>query len=146
MLYETGGGYIAIEQELKIISDYIALEKLRYDETLRVNYNYDIEDMKQAMPPLLLIPLVENAFKHGVSETRDRPFVDIHLTVRQRQLNFEVRNSVGSFSSGKNVKENIGLSNLRRQLELLYREYSLTTGQDNNGFTSVLTINLATHV
>jgi len=42
MLYETGGAYIAIEQELKIISDYIALEKLRYDESLRVNFNYDV--------------------------------------------------------------------------------------------------------
>src|SRR4030095_1593081 len=70
MLYETGGAYIAVEQELKIISDYIALEKLRYDESLRINFNYDIEDMKQPLPPLLLIPLVENAFKHGVSETR----------------------------------------------------------------------------
>ena len=73
MLYETGGEFIAIEQELKIISDYIALEKLRYDESLNINFNYDVEDMKQALPPLLLIPLVENAFKHGVSETRNRP-------------------------------------------------------------------------
>ncbi len=83
MLYETGGEYIAIEQELKIMSDYIALEKLRYDDSLRVNFNHDIEDMKQAVPPLLLMPLVENAFKHGVSETRNQPFVDIHLSVNQ---------------------------------------------------------------
>jgi len=76
MLYETGGEFIAIEQELKIITDYIALEKLRYDDSLRVNLNYDIEDMKQALPPLLLIPLVENAFKHGVSETRSK-----HLSI-----------------------------------------------------------------
>ena len=48
MLYETGGDYISIEQELKIITDYIALEKLRYDESLRINFNHDIEDMKQA--------------------------------------------------------------------------------------------------
>ena len=81
MLYETGGEYIAIEQELKIINDYIALEKLRYDDSLHINFNYDIEDMKQPLPPLLLIPLVENAFKHGVSETRNQPFVDIYLSV-----------------------------------------------------------------
>ena len=97
MLYETGGEYIAIEQELKIISDYIALEKLRYDESLRINFNYDIEDMKQALPPLLLIPLVENAFKHGVSETRNQPFVDIHLSVKNRQLVFVVKNSTEAF-------------------------------------------------
>src|SRR5439155_10837494 len=47
MLYEAGGEYIAIEDELKIISDYIALEQLRYDESLRINFNNDIEDMKQ---------------------------------------------------------------------------------------------------
>jgi two-component system, LytTR family, sensor kinase len=86
MLYETNGDFIAIEQELKIISDYIALEKLRYDDTLRINFNHDIEDMKQALPPLLLMPLVENAFKHGVSETRHQPFIDIHLSVNKRQL------------------------------------------------------------
>ncbi len=97
MLYETGGEYIAIEQELKIINDYIALEKLRYDESLRINFNHDIEDMKQALPPLLLIPLVENAFKHGVSETRNQPFVDIHLSVNNRQLTFIVKNSTEAF-------------------------------------------------
>ena len=74
MLYETSGEYIAVEQELKIISDYIALEKLRYDESLRINFNYDVEDMKQALPPLLLIPLVENAFKHGVSRNKGSTF------------------------------------------------------------------------
>src|SRR6185295_16724235 len=93
MLYETSGAFIAIEQELKIINDFIALEKLRYDESLRVNFNYDVEDMKQALPPLLLVPLVENAFKHGAAETRYQPFVDIHLSVNKRQLTFVVRNS-----------------------------------------------------
>lgn len=145
MLYETGGAYIAIEQELKIINDYIALEKLRYDESLQVNFNYNIEDMKQAIPPLLLIPLVENAFKHGVSETRSRPFVDIHLSVNKRQLIFIVKNSSES-AAGGDVKENIGLSNLRRQLELLYKEYDLSVQHDRTVFTAVLKINLATHV
>jgi len=146
MLYETGGAYIAIEHEIKIINDYIELEKLRYDESLQVNFNHNLEDMKQAIPPLLLIPLVENAFKHGVSETRSRPFVDIHLTVSKRQLVFVVKNSSESFSETGNVKENIGLSNLRRQLELLYKEYDLSVQQNDSVFTAVLKINLASHV
>ncbi|HJS54985.1 MAG TPA: histidine kinase [Chitinophagaceae bacterium] len=146
MLYETGGNYIAIEQELKIINDYIALEKLRYDESLRVNFNHDIEDMKQALPPLLLIPLVENAFKHGVSETRNQPFVDIHLSVNKRQLLFVVKNSSGAFAGEAYVKENIGLSNLRRQLELLYKEYNLSVQQQKSVFVATLKINLASHV
>ena len=146
MLYETSGAYIAIEQELKIISDYIALEKLRYDDSLRINFNYDIEDMKQALPPLLLIPLVENAFKHGVSETRNQPFVDIHLSVNNWLLAFVVKNSTEKFSEEQSVKENIGLSNLKRQLELLYTDYNLSVQQGESMFTATLKINLNSHV
>ena len=145
MLYETSEEFIAIEQELKIITDYIALEQLRYDDTLKINFNHNVEDMKQALPPLLLVPLVENAFKHGVSETRDRPFVDIHLTVDQRKLTFIVKNSSDT-SADKIVKENIGLSNLRRQLELLYTDFNLFFQQSGSVFTTTLKINLASHV
>lgn len=146
MLYETSGEYIAIEQELKIMNDYLALEKLRYDESLSVNFNHDIEDMKQAIPPLLLIPLVENAFKHGISETRNRPFVEIHLTVNQRILTFVVKNSTGSAVNEQYVKDNIGLSNLRRQLELQYTDYDLAIQHKDAAFTATLKINLASHV
>jgi LytS/YehU family sensor histidine kinase len=146
MLYETSGEYIAVEQELKIIDDYISLEKLRYDESLRINFNHDIEDMKQALPPLLLIPMVENAFKHGVSETRGQPFVDIHLSISKRQLIFVVKNSSERTPDEIGVKENIGLSNLRRQLQLLYKEYDLSVQQNNAVFTAILKINLASHV
>lgn len=146
MLYEAGGEYIAIEQELKIISDYIALERLRYDDSLRINFNYDIEDNKQALPPLLLIPLVENAFKHGVSETRNHPFIDIHLSLSKRQLVFRVKNSTEPVFTAETVKENIGLSNLRRQLELLYTDYDLTVKQQESLFAATLKINLASHV
>lgn len=146
MLYETGGPHIAVEQELKIIDDYIALEKLRYDDSLRINFNYDVEDMKQALPPLLLIPLVENAFKHGVSETRNQPFINIHLSIKQRKLLFLVKNSTEEFAASGTVKENIGLANLRRQLELLYKDYELTVKQGGSVFTSSLKINLSSNV
>ncbi len=146
MLYETGGQYISIEQEIKIIEDYIELEKLRYDESLRIDFKYDIEDKKQALPPLLLIPLVENAFKHGVSETRGKPFVDILLLVSNRQLSFVVTNSSETAVTEGTVKENIGLSNLRRQLELLYKEYDLSVKQTGTEFIASLKINLGTHV
>ncbi|GAA4460464.1 hypothetical protein GCM10023189_35610 [Nibrella saemangeumensis] len=146
MLYETSGAYVAIEQELKIISDYIALEQLRYDESLRVNFNYDVEEMRQALPPLLLMPLVENAFKHGVSETRSQPFVDIHLSVNQRKLAFIVKNSTEAFPEERSINENIGLSNLRRQLELLYTDYNLSVQPGESVFTATLKINLASHV
>lgn len=145
MLYETGGDYIPIETELKIISDYIALEKLRYDETLRVSFNQEITDKAVQVPPLLLIPLVENAFKHGASETGSEPFVDIFLRADGKQLIFIVKNSAEK-PAEETVKENIGLSNLRRQLELLYTEYELTVKQDEQVFTASLKINLTSHV
>jgi len=146
MLYEAGGSYIAIEQELKIIEDYISLEKLRYDDSLRINFNYNVEDMKQALPPLLLIPLVENAFKHGAAETRHQPFVDIHLSVARRQLAFYVKNSAEGLDAEGKVKENIGLSNLKRQLELLYTDYEVLLEQRDTEFSATLKINLASHV
>ncbi len=145
MLYETSGEFIAIEQEIKIISDYIELEKLRYDESLRINFNYDIEDLKQSLPPLLLIPLVENAFKHGVSETRSKPFIDIHIAVRSRQLTLDVKNSAEVTGDGP-IRESIGLSNLRRQLQLLYNDYNLNIKHEHGVFTATLKINLASHV
>ena len=109
MLYEASGDFIAVEQEIKIISDYTSLEKLRYDDSLRINFNYDVEDMKQAIPPLLLIPLVENAFKHGASETRNQPFVDIHISIKNRILNLVVKNSTEGVGNTETIKENIGL-------------------------------------
>ena len=145
MLYETGGDSIAIDDELKIITDYIALEKLRYDDSLLVTLNANIENFKQPLPPLLLIPLVENAFKHGVSETRNEPFVDINLIVKQQQLLFIVKNSTEETTATQQVKENIGLSNLRRQLALLYKDYELSVGQENAVFTSTLRINLTSN-
>lgn len=146
MLYETGDDFIAVDDELKIVTDYIALEKLRYDDSLLVTLNVNIENSKQSLPPLLLIPLVENAFKHGVSETRNKPFVDINLTVKQQQLLFTVKNSTEETSTAQQVKENIGLSNLRRQLALLYKDYDLSVGQENAVFTSTLRINLTSNV
>ena len=153
MLYETSREFISVEQELEIISDYIALEKLRYDDLLRINFKHEIEDVKQPLPPLLLIPLVENAFKHGVSETSNLPFVDIYLSANQQQLIFVVKNSTENFHVEESlpdgqagIKENIGLSNLRRQLELLYTDYNLSVEQNENVFTATLKINLASYV
>ncbi len=146
MLYETGGEYIPIEQEIRVIGDYIALEKLRYDESLRVEFRYELEDPKQALPPLLLIPLVENAFKHGVSETRHQPFVEIHLKASHKLLTFLVKNSTENAPGEGSIRENIGLSNLRRQLELLYTDYDLGVRQSEAEFTASLKINLASHV
>jgi sensor histidine kinase YesM len=146
MLYETSGKFIRAEQELEIISDYIALEKLRYDDAVIIRFDHKVDDLKQPLPPLLLIPLVENAFKHGVSETINHPFVDIHVNIHEEQLVMEVRNSTEKFSGERGVRENIGLSNIRRQLEVLYTDFNLDIQQEEFVFSATLKINLASHV
>lgn len=146
MLYDTQGEYTTIEQELELISNYIALEKLRYDDSMELSFRHEIEDMKQPLPPLLMIPLIENAFKHGVSETSDHSFVDIDLSTSNQQLTLVVKNSTEKPHGEDGVKENIGLSNLRRQLELLYTDYHLSAEQGDSVFTAILKVNLASHV
>lgn len=145
MLYETSGKYIGVEQEIAIIQDYIALEKLRYDDSLTVTFKYELDDSKQPLPPLLMIPLVENAFKHGASETRCTPFIDINLEIKKNHLSFLVKNSTDINQEEKVMQENIGLSNLRRQLELLYTDYTLSASKNATLFTATLHINLESH-
>lgn len=145
MLYDTKEKFICIEQELELIRNYIALEKLRYDDSMKLSFRYEIEDMKQTLPPLLMIPLIENAFKHGVSETSDQSFVDIYLSIGHQRLKLVVKNSSENVE-GKIMIENIGLSNLRCQLELLYMDYNLTVDQGDKEFVATLTINLLSHV
>lgn len=145
MLYETGNEFISIDKEIKIINDYLDLEKLRYNETVSIDFTYDIEDEFQLMPPLLLIPLIENAFKHGVSESRGNRFVKVSFTVKKNQLNFMVVNSSDA-ADNQEIKENIGLSNLRRRLQLLYKDFDLFTQQKDAAFTAILKINLLSHV
>ena len=146
MLYETNADHIAIEQEIKIINDYIDLEKLRYDDSLKVDFHYEVEDMKQDIQPLLLIPLVENAFKHGVSETRNQPFVNIQLNIKDKQLDFKVRNSKENKPQEVSEKETIGLPNLQRQLELIYKDFQLSSEITEKEFLTFLKINLDSHV
>jgi two-component system LytT family sensor kinase len=153
MLYETSGKFARIDQEVETLSDYIALEKLRYDYAVRIAFKHEIADVGQPLPPLLLITLVENAFKHGVAEASQHPFVDIDLAVDQQQLIFTVSNSVEASLGDKQqpdgqteIKESIGLANLRRQLELLYSDFTLSFQHKGNKFIASLRINLDSYV
>lgn len=145
LLYEADHEFITIEKEIKIITDYIDLEKLRYNETVAIDFNYEIGDFSETIPPLLLMPLVENAFKHGVSVSRGKRFVDVRCVLKNRKLDFVVRNS-SSTTDVAEIKDNIGLSNLRRRVSLLYKDFELITEQKDAIFTASLKINLSSHV
>lgn len=146
LLYETGHEFVTVDKEVKILKDYIDLEKLRYSETVTIDFNYEIESFAEMIPPLLLIPLVENAFKHGVSVSRGNRFVDVRWFLLKRKLHFTVKNSSYATADYEEPKDNIGLSNLRRRLELLYKDFELATEQKNSTFTAELKINLSSHV
>lgn len=142
MLYESNATNISIGKEIKIIREYIELEKMRYDDSLVITINEQVDDDNQLLPPLLLIPLVENAFKHGVSETINNPFITLNLQVIQRKLYFGVENSKSRKDTSDELKERIGLGNLRRQLDLLFADYKLEIRNADNSFQVSLFINL----
>lgn len=151
LLYETSYEFITIDKEIKILTDYIDLEKLRYNKTVSIDFNSEIEDFSEMIPPLLLIPLVENAFKHGVSISKGKRFVNVKCVLQERKLHFVVKNSIPITIGDSNyasieTKDNIGLSNLKRRLNLLYNNFELSTEQKDSVFTAVLTINLSSHV
>lgn len=142
MLYGAETELVSIEEEVKIIKEYIELEKIRYDASLEVNLDFTIDDPQTLVPPLLLIHLVENAFKHGVSETIKDPFIKIRLKLNSNRLLFEVYNSMRAGQAKEITKENIGLTNLRRQLNLLFTDYQLNIDRNNGAFVVTMTINL----
>lgn len=98
---------------------------MRYDALLRVSFTKNNDNPRQEIPPLLLIHLIENAFKHGASETMVKPYIDIQLTIRKGRSVCIVENSRDEGAVPDAVKDNIGLANLRRQPGLLFKEQQL---------------------
>lgn len=140
VLYEAQVRKIRIDREIQFLNDYIALEKIRYDHRLRVDFDSQTDDPAAQIVPLLLVPFVENAFKHGASETTSEAFIDIRLVLKNGRLLFSVENS---FEYETDVHhEGIGLRNLRRQLELLYPDFELQTKISGNHFKASLTLDL----
>jgi sensor histidine kinase YesM len=141
MLYESGRDRISIAQELKFLDDYIELERIRYNERLAITFTQSIDDESQPIAPLILLPLVENAFKHGASETRFKSYIDMHVKLEDGLLHCRIANSKDE-SVREQVTEHIGLGNVRRQLELMYPSHQLELETKPNDFIVQLTINL----
>jgi len=141
MLYETKNAQIRISDEIKILDDYIELEKLRYTERLTLSFIREIDNENEPIAPLLLIPFVENAFKHGASESRFESFIHLEMTLREGILEFHIENTKEE-DGKKTYDENIGLANVRRQLELLYEEHEVSIRCEPAVFRLFLKINL----
>jgi two-component system, LytTR family, sensor kinase len=143
MLYGSKSNVIAIADELKVLDDYIELEKMRYDR-LTIHFDREIDESTRKIAPLLLLPFVENAFKHGASESRFDSFIRIRVKLQNGLLNFNIENTKET-NTAEEIRDNIGLRNVRRQLELMYKEYDLQLKNEPNVFSVSLFINLTSY-
>ena len=144
MLYETKKPSINIGDEIKMLDHYIELEKIRYNGRLTINFLREIDHDTEQISPLLLLPFVENAFKHGASENRFESHIHIDMKLQNSVLNFNIENTKEN-NDNQTVQENIGLSNVKRQLELMYKDYDMQVQHENSFFKVHLTINLKDH-
>lgn len=123
VLYQSQPDQVPLEKEVEAIRNFIALEQIRYGERLTVNVNVQI-DSQSTVAPLLLLSVVENAFKHGASGDITTPEINIDITAKQNEVGCVVENTKSEKGGSKTdaFKKGIGLKNIRRQLSLIYPE------------------------
>ena len=145
MLYDTQGKKVPLSTEIRYLNSYIQLQNLRFGNDVEVESEIDAGPRAEqyVIEPMLLIPFVENAFKHGVGAV-ERPRINIHLTLKGDLMVFEVRNTFDeTFSAGAEEHTGLGLNNVRTRLGLLYpKDHTLLVSKEGNWFHIVLTLKL----
>jgi len=141
MIYETSDAKVAISKESNYLESYIDLQKIRFGTDIQINYTSNSSNPSGTIEPMLLIPFVENAFKHGVGMVKN-PTISIQLIDTPEKLTFEVINQVSNqVTEHKDESSGIGLTNVRRRLELLYPEtHSLDIVEEDGMYRVALTI------
>jgi LytS/YehU family sensor histidine kinase len=144
MLYENDEEKVSLENEEEYLQSYIDLQQQRLSKKVVVTVNMCKGDKPYQIDPMLLIPFVENAFKHGAGFI-ENPHIDIALEAKDNILYFHVSNKYDPSSQQiKDRASGIGLANVRRRLDLLHPgKYTLNITKDNNMFTVSLQINLS---
>lgn len=145
MLYECNTDEVPLTKEMDLIKNYIALEKLRYGERLDVSLSIKGDVSGKVISPLLLLPFIENSFKHGVSGETEEAWVSIDLHLKDHLLTLKVDNSKSSLPTKdeRNYREGIGLQNVKRRLELLYEgDYELKILDTEESYLVVLKLEL----
>lgn len=134
ILNECNQPLVPLEKEIKMIRDYMDLEKIRYGEEMKMTIEiqehtpplsgategWERSSGRGLIAPLLLIPFVENSFKHGASKMITEPWVKLNLSIENTRLHFSIMNSKPSNNEALTTKGNIGLKNVTKRLELLY--------------------------
>lgn len=143
MLYDSNTDRISLTKEIRNLHDYIELEQLRYSDKLDLVFNHNAKSSNVTIPPLLLLPFVENAFKHGASESIDKSWIHINLNEENQQLTFKVENSIDEKTNDDNNNEGIGLQNVMKRLDLLFHDkYELKTLKSSESFLVRLKLDL----
>ncbi|WP_231373938.1 sensor histidine kinase [Aureivirga marina] len=119
ILYRCNSETVSISSEITLLENYISLEKLRYDERLEVIFEKDIKQ-PISIAPLILLSLVENAFKHGAGEDSGSPKIRIVLKTENNRIEFQISNTISEIKTLNESKNSIGLLNIRKQLDLIY--------------------------
>ena len=144
MIYESETEKVDLQKEISHLQDYIELEKIRFASRMELSFNISGNVAGKKITPILLIPFLENAFKHASNKINEKIWVTIDLIVKDDKLNFTVENSV--FPEGKTPmhKSNsgIGLGNVKRRLSLLYENYTLQNELKENYYHMFLQIPL----
>jgi LytS/YehU family sensor histidine kinase len=132
---------VPIESEWKQVTNYIALELLRYEDRVQITTHFTNQEENCTIGPMILITFIENAFKHGVMPTAGKSWITMNIACAERKIHISVANSWLNRKSGSGI----GLQNLRSQLDLLYKErYSLIVDSSvANEFRVTLVLNLA---
>lgn len=143
MLYESDGRKVLLTQEIAYLESYIELQKMRFEEDVRITSHIQYEEDNLTIEPMLMIPFVENAFKHGVALI-DEPFIRIDLKVVGKTLHFCVENKFSKDENQSKDKDSgIGLMNVKTRLQLLYPDqYKLLIHEQHEIFSINLTLPL----
>ena len=143
MLYDSNGDKLSLPNEIEYLKNYINLQLLRFGDTVRFNLFISGDPKNYKIEPMLLIPFVENAFKHGTSV--DDPMIEVAIIVDNdvNSLNLMVSNNIGSEVKNKGEGSGIGLANVKRRLELLYPgNHSIVIDETAELYTVNLELNL----
>ncbi len=132
MLYESDDASVTLRRETEYVNSYIELQKIRFASSLHINLDMDEGD-NQLIEPMLLIPFIENAFKHGTGMIVD-PVIDIYLKISEGLIDFRVKNKfLESDTDLKDRTSGIGLPNVIRRLNLLYEQKHILSIKKENG-------------
>jgi len=120
IIYECNQPLVKLEKELKMIRGYIDLEKIRYGESFNMSLQIQGNAINKMICPLLLIPFLENSFKHGASQMLTHPWVSLDIVIEEQDLYFNLSNSKPTLTAEKTVTKGLGLRNVKKRLAILY--------------------------